>query len=187
MAYVLFRYLPERGVYSTETALLWIPLFLLIMIRGQMEQREYYSQKRFRVETAQGNFYDRFEGRAMILQDFLRYVENLRSSELVVMPEGLTLNYFSQKRNPLSFHTFTPPETAYPEIEQRIINEMEKFRPELVAINNRTVKEFGFTAFGVDYNRQLIAYLQKHYFLVRTWDAPSFQLVLLRRRAEIDP
>ncbi len=182
MAYVLFRYLPERGIYSTETALLWIPLFLLIIIRGQMEQREYYSLKRFRVETAQGSFYDRFEGRAMIIQDFLRYVKNSRSSELVVMPEGLTLNYFSQTRNPLSFHTFTPPETARPQIEQRILEEMEKFRPELVAINNRTVQEFGFTAFGVDYNRRLIAYLQQNYVVLRIWESPSFRLTLLLRR-----
>ena len=33
IAYFLFRYLPERGVYSSQTAMLWIPMFLLIMTR----------------------------------------------------------------------------------------------------------------------------------------------------------
>lgn len=184
IAYVLFRYLPERGVYSAETSLLWIPMFLLMMIQGQVEQSEYYSLKRFKVETAQGDFYDRFEGRATIIQNFLGFMKKLPRSELVVLPEGLTLNYFSRIRSPLSFHTFTPAETAYPDIERKIIEEMERFQPEFIAINNRSVKEFGFEGFGVDYNRELLAYLQKHYLLLRLWDSPSFKPALLHRAKE---
>lgn len=184
IAYVLFRYLPERGVYSRQTAILWIPVFLLIMIRGQIEQAEWYSLKVYPVETARGRFYDVSRDRATIIQDFLRYLEKSRYSGLVVMPEGLALNYFSRIENPLSFHTFTPIETANPEIEQRILQELGQFQPPLIAINNRNVLEFGRQAFGVDYNRRLIAYMQKHYFLLRIWDSPSFKLALLRRARE---
>ena len=70
------------------------------------------------------------------------------------------------------------------EVERRILEELERFQPELIAINDRDVTEFGRQAFGVDYNRRLIAYLQKHYFLLRIWDSPSFKLALLRRPGE---
>ena len=184
ITYVLFRYLPERGVYSSQIALLWIPLFVLLMIRGQMEQARYYTLRSYPIDTIQGRFYDSLGSRAAIIQDFLRYLAKSHYSGLVVMPEGLTLNYLSRVKNPLSFNTFTPPETADPGIEQRIIEEMEKSKPELVAINNRNVMEFGYKGFGVDYDLRLIAYLQKHYFLLRTWDSPSFKLALLHRARE---
>ena len=184
IAYFLFRYLPERGVYSSQTAMLWIPMFLLIMTRGQIEQAEKYSLKAYPIKTAQGRFYDTSRDRATTIQDLLHYLEKSRYSGLVVMPEGLTLNYFSGIGSPLSFHTFTPIETANPEVERRILEELERFQPELIAINDRDVTEFGRQAFGVDYNRRLIAYLQKHYFLLRIWDSPSFKLALLRRPGE---
>ncbi len=183
IVYVFFRFLPERRVYSSPMALLWMPLFLLIMIRGQLDQVTHYSLKRYRVDTALGSYYDHFDARAAIIQRFLRYLDPPRHSGLVVMPEGVTLNYFSRIPSPISFHTFTPPETADAKIEQRIIEEIERSKPELVAINNRPVREYGSDGFGVDYDQRLLAYLEENYLPLRQWESPTFKLALLQRRA----
>jgi hypothetical protein len=181
IVYVLFEYLPRRRVYSAQAALLWIPIFLLIMIRGQIGQGRYYATKIYPITTARGSFYDSSKERASILQDLLDYLGNSNVSSLVVIPEGLTLNYFSGIPNPLSFHTFTPVETASAKTEQQIIEELEKFRPELVILNNRDVREFGYQGFGVDYNQNVMVYLQKHYNLERSWNSSTFRLILLKR------
>lgn len=184
IAYVLFRYLPERGVYSPRAAMLWLPMFGLLMIRGHTELIHYHTSRTHRVDSARGTFYDSSKDRAFIIGNFLQYLEKSNHSELVVMPEGLTLNYLAKTPNPLSFHTFTPPETASSKIEQRILDEMDRLKPELVAITSRGVTEFGYKGFGVDYATSLTAYLKRNYVLLQLSDSPSFKLALLRRARE---
>lgn len=188
ITYVLFKYLPERRIYSGQAAMLWLPVFLLLMIRGQIDLVNYYSTRTHRIDTVRGSFYDSSATRAGIIQDLLRHTETQKHTGLVVMPEGLVWNYLAKISNPLSFHTFTPAETASREIEQRIIEELKSRRPELIAINNRSVGEFGYRGFGIDYNQRVVAYVEKHYLAVQVWKAPDFELTLLKlgpRRADL--
>ena len=97
---------------------------------------------------------------------------------LAVFPEGITINYLTRTTTPLSFHTFTPPETADPRVEDEILREIQKHPPDRIAIVNRNVREYGSRGFGVDYDRRLMAWIDAHYAVERRWPT----LIDLRRR-----
>lgn len=179
IAYMLFEWLPSRGAYSRALAALWLPLVLLISIRALLDQRVRWSLKEFPVQTLRGTLYDANRDRARILGELLPQLEHAQS--LAVLPEGVTLNYFARVPTTLSFHTFTPPETADPATEAQVLAEMQRRPPEYVAIVSRNVQEFGFRGFGVDYDQRLYAYIQQTYRVERAWRERRFQIVLLRR------
>src|SRR5205085_3640338 len=121
IAYLLFEYLPSRGVYTKRAAMLWLVPIVVICGRELFKQHLAYAEKRFVVTTQRGNFYDHNADRAAALNAFLA---SSPRGTLVVIPEGVTLNYLTGLRTPLTFHTFTPVETASPLVEQKIIDEL---------------------------------------------------------------
>jgi hypothetical protein len=185
IAYVLFSWLPERGAYGNRTALLWLPIFALTAYAGLAEQRTLYRAKQYEVATSRGTFKDHNPRRAAVLRELLDQLRTHPAASLVVIPEGLTLNYFAGIRNPMLFQMFTPVEAASEETERRIIAEFERTEPELVAIVPRDVREFGYTAWGVDYHVELRRYLEGHYRIERRWTDVRFPLLLLRRGESI--
>ncbi|MCU1350356.1 MAG: 4-amino-4-deoxy-L-arabinose transferase and related glycosyltransferase of family, partial [Acidobacteria bacterium] len=183
IAYVLVEWLPSRGVYSRRLAGVWLLPIALLAGRTALAQIEAWDVKQHRVVTLRGTFYDASPDRAAILNDALPLLATSRS--LVVMPEGLTLNYFAGVPNPLSFYIFTPPEidtTA----ERAIVAELRSRKPERIALVTRSVAEFGSRGFGIDYGRQIVATLREQYEIEREWHAPRFALVVLRIRRHLD-
>ncbi len=177
IVYTLFEWLPARGAYSREVAMLWLPLVLLIAVRSLLDQRMRWSLKEFPVATSRGTFYDANPDRARVLAELLPRLAGARS--LVVIPEGLTINYFARVPTPLTFHTFTPPETADPAVESRILAELQRHPPEFVALVTRDVREFGYRGFGIDYDQRLQAYLRRSDRVERQWRAQRFHVILL--------
>jgi hypothetical protein len=175
IAYVLFAELPLHGVRSA----LWLPLLAAFCVRDLVLQHQRYALKAFPIESARGVFLDANRDRAKVLNELIRTV---RAGTLAVMPEGITLNYLTKTTTSLTFQTFTPPETADPGIESAVIGELERRPPDRVAIVSRDVQEYGYYAFGLDYDRRLAAYLFAHYEVERRWSTPRFDAVLLARR-----
>ena len=133
----------------------------------------------FPIVSSRGVFLDANPDRAKVLNEFIRTV---RSGTLAVMPEGITLNYLTRTKTPLTFQTFTPPETADWGIESVVITELEKRPPDRVAIVSRDVQEYGYYAFGLDYDRRLAMYLFAHYDVQRRWSMQRFDAILLASR-----
>lgn len=181
IVYVLFEYLPGRSVYSRRSALLWLPLVLVIGFRNLDEQRTVYENKRHSIETRRGVLRDYSADRARVLGDFLRYAEASRISELVVMPEGLTINYLASVETPLRFHTFTAAEMPDQAIERRIVEELDRVRPTHIALTTQEVAAFGNRRFGMDYGVLLLDYARENYVLEREWRTSTFSIFLLRR------
>jgi hypothetical protein len=182
MTYVLFGELPRRGAYSRATALLWIPLFAVIAVKGLWQQHERYAVKRFPIVSMRGTFFDHNPVRAAVLNDFVALVPSLHAKSLVVMPEGITLNYLTGVPTPLSFHTFTPPETGAPAAESLLLRELDERRPQFVAVVTRDVSEYGSHGFGVDYDQKVLESIRTHYVVRRVWPERGFQAVLLERK-----
>jgi len=178
IVYVLFEYLPSRGAYAREAAILWLVVIAIDCGREIWTQRERYAAKSDKIVTMRGTFYDANHDRAWVLTHALPY---LRGESLVVLPEGITLNYLADTPTTLTVHTFTPVETAYPAIENEILGEMVKNAPRHIAIVSRDVREYGSRGFGVDYDQRLAAWIRENYELEREWHEPRFALVLLRK------
>jgi hypothetical protein len=157
----------------------WLPLIVLLCGRDLVDQHQRFAAKQFPIVSSRGTFFDWNEDRARILTDLIARVHG---GTLAVMPEGITINYLTATRTPLTFHTFTPVETAYPEVEEQILRELAARPPDRVAIVARDVREFGYHGFGVDYNQRVAAWLRARYAVEQRWSAPRFYALLLRRQ-----
>jgi hypothetical protein len=182
IAYVLFEWLPDRGVYSRRASLLWLVLVVAIGAQFLFVEQRLLATKTFAVRTPRGTFFDSNPDRAAAVGELIEYLHTANAKALVVAPEGLALNYLSGVNTPIAFHTFTPAETADPEIEQRIVDELAAAKPERIAIMTRNVSDFGFRGFGVDYNQRVAALIRERYAPERAWKGAAFELLLLRRR-----
>ena len=173
-AYTLMCYIPLRNAI----ALLWVVPFAANAAGGLWEQHERYALKSYPIVSTRGTFYDWNADRARTLNALIATVRN---GTLVVLPEGITVNYLTRTRTPLTFHTFTPVETADAAVENTILRELIAHPPDRVALVTRDVREYGSRGFGADYGRGIMELLHARYRVEREWHAEHFDAVLLRR------
>ena len=178
IACVLFRELPSL-LKSPHAALFWLPLVILISARDLIEQRGRFAVKAFPIHSARGTFLDWNSDRASVLNAFMA---GLPPGTMSVMPEGITLNYLTRTTTPLTYHTFTPVETADPRVESEILRELAQRKPQRVAIVRRDVAEYGYRGFGEDYELRVAQFLRLNYRIEAQWREPKFFLMVLRRR-----
>ena len=178
IVYALFEYLPARGAYPREVAMLWLIPIAIFCGRDVWNQQLLYARKTEPIATMRGTFYDASHDRAWVLTHALQY---MRGQSLVIIPEGITLNYLVDTPTTLTYHTFTPVETAYPSVEDDILREIARRPPQRIAIVTRDVREFGARGFGFDYDLRLAAWIRAHYEMEREWHEPAFACVILRR------
>ena len=182
IAYTLIEWLPLRGVYSQRSARLAVVPLVVIAAQLVIAENWLLAGKTFPVRSDRGVFYDANGGRAALLDAFIERMRVIHPRSLVVVPEGLTLNYLTRIKTPLSFHTFTPVEAAGPEIEAQIIEDLTAHPPEYITVVSRAVTDFGYRGFGLDYDRKLAAVINQRYRVYERWRLPSFELILLRAR-----
>jgi hypothetical protein len=127
--------------------------------------------------TPRGTFYDVNADRARILTSVVGAVQG---GTLAVIPEGITINYLADVPATLTFHTFTPVEVDAPTVEDEIVRELTAHPPDRVLMVSRDLREYGATAFGVDYDMRAGALLRSKYRVERIWRGQRFQAVLLQ-------
>jgi hypothetical protein len=173
-AYTLFCYIPRRNAM----VFLWLVPFAANAVGDLWLQHERYALKAFPIVSSRGMFYDANADRARILNALIAEVHD---GTLAVMPEGLTINYLTNTPTTLSFHTFTPVETADPVIESAIVRELTAHPPDRVALVTRDVREYGSRGFGVDYGLGITTFLHSRYRVEHVWHGMRFDALLLRR------
>ncbi len=177
VAYVLFAWLPERRLYSRRLALLWIPVVVVLAGRGLLMGRAHYAEAS-PVATARGTYRDVVPERGRAIQGLLGHLAAAPPRSLVVLPEGLAINYLARVPSPIPFHTFTPVEIAGE--EDAVVAALARRPPEAVAIVSRDMREFGSRGFGVDYGQPIVRWLAAGYRLEATWGEPPWRVALFR-------
>jgi hypothetical protein len=107
----------------------------------------------------------------------LTYIEARTQPDdpVAAVPEGTSLDFLSGRRNPLREEIVTPgflDESG----EARAIEALDRSRTRLVLIVNRATREFGAEAFGRDYCRSLMQWIDEHYTLCATFGAQDPRL-----------
>jgi hypothetical protein len=85
---------------------------------------------------------------------------------LVVLPEGVMLNYLLRAPNPTPYVNFMPPELAIFG-EERILAALQRDAPDVVALVHKDTSEYGVPFFGRDYGEALDRWVRSHYRPVR--------------------
>jgi hypothetical protein len=83
-------------------------------------------------------------------------------STVVVVPEGVMINYLARRRNPTPFLTFLPPDLILFG-EERMLESFEHDPPDYVVRVCRNTSEYGARSFGFDYGRALDAWIRRNY------------------------
>lgn len=105
---------------------------------------------------------------------------------LLVLPEGVMINYLARRRNPTPYLNFMPPELLLFG-EEPIRQAFQLDPPDYVALVHKSTREYGLPFFGVDYGRSLRAFVDGQYRLIsRIGDVPltpdaSFGITLHQR------
>jgi hypothetical protein len=105
-----------------------------------------------------------------------------RGATLLALPEGLSLNYWSRRRNPCRYWLFLPTELEAAGGEAVVLEELRAHPPDFVALVDRPHHEFGVGRFGIDRRngRRIGDWVRAHYRRVEAVGRP--RVTLLRRR-----
>jgi hypothetical protein len=101
-------------------------------------------------------------GRA--INDAIAFVnrETSPGEPIAVMPEGTSINFFTDRPNPLREEITTPGYLNH-ESEERAIRQLEESNTRFVFVANRATSEFGAEAFGKDYCKSLMSWIEQNF------------------------
>lgn len=106
---------------------------------------------------------------------------------LVVLPEGITINYFSRRKSSVVYTNYMPIEFAMFG-EEQILKSLKASPPDFVMLVDRDTTEYGSVFGAADYGAEVLAWVGANYTEVRTFGTPVarggvFGIRMLQRRA----
>lgn len=126
--------------------------------------------------------------RARLTQTLTRWIDRQLPPEatLLVLPEGVIVNYLTRHINPTRHLNFLPPELAVFG-EREILEDLEANPPDFVVLVHRDTEEYGLPLFGTDYGRSLFEWAHDRYVRVfQLGSEPLHPRTLRKRRSGWD-
>ncbi len=107
-----------------------------------------------------------------------RALEQLSGDEgdLVVLPEGVMLNFLLRRPNPTRYINFMPPELMIFG-ESRILDGLASSPPDSIVLVHKDTSEYGVPFFGRDYGVALMDWVREHYRPAVRIGRPPFRRV----------
>ena len=129
-----------------------------------------------RKTTVVGEGRDAFRAdlRGGFVNETLAVVGGSGANSMLVLPEGVMLNYLARIPNPTPYINFMPPE----EIlfgEDRWLGALESTPPQVLCVVHKDTSEYGFPLFGQDYARGLGAWMGANYREITTLGQPPLR------------
>lgn len=81
---------------------------------------------------------------------------------VLVLPEGIMINYLARRRAPTRYINFMPPE-VFLFGEEAILAALQADPPAGVILVHKDTSEYGFPLFGRDYGRAIMRWTREHY------------------------
>jgi hypothetical protein len=137
----------------------------------------------------------RFSTRPRVIEQTLRSLREImpEGSTLLVLPQGVIVNYWLRARNPTPYTIFVPAQIPAYGGEQAILATLRARPPDFVALIHRPHAEYGVGPFGVDprNGRRIMDWVRSDYERVKRIGAEPFTegrfgAVILRRRGAGD-
>jgi hypothetical protein len=163
-------------------------LLVVIVIPHFRVMYKVISVKRFPVGQPPNQFLD-FEHRAAAVNEMLSIIKtNIKEHEtLAVWPEGVALNFLTQRANPTRFLSLMP-SNLLRQGEDEILSSYATHPPDFILLVDRHDAEFGAGRFGQGFARNLMTWLRRNYVEMRVVggrlfnEENKFGMLLLQRR-----
>ncbi len=91
-------------------------------------------------------------------------------STFVMMPEGLMVNFLTERKANNRFYSLTP--NFVEAFEDKVIQDLMLKEPEYIFITNQDTNDYGFTFFGKDYALGIYDYVQNNYDFLQKIEEP---------------
>lgn len=106
---------------------------------------------------------------------------------LLVVPEGVMVNYLTRRENPTPYINFMPPELILFD-ERQMVASFRANPPDYVLIVHKDISQYGYEPafFGRDYGRRIFTWIESNYRVVSSMGAARlrdarFGMVLMQR------
>jgi hypothetical protein len=161
--YLWLVYLPRLARFPARAAarrIAWAVLLTLTVGVATTVVRRYRSRYTFPLRTPRGTMVVRSD-QGEAFEGAMRFIETRSApgDPVAVLPEGTSLLFFTDRRNPFNEEIVTPGLLD----EGRSIRRLEETGTRLVLIANRPTVEFGADVWGRDYQLRLADWIEKHY------------------------
>lgn len=171
------RWIASRGGTAAVARAGLLPVLLAFALAHLSATSKQLAAKREQVGSGSDAF--RADARAQAVTAALDWIashsaEGGRRPTVLVVPEGVTINYLARSENPTPFVNFMPPELMLFG-EARMLEALERRPPDVVVITHKPTHEYGFPWFGRSYARSLGTWLDTRYRLVQIFGDPPLQ------------
>ena len=166
--YLLFELLPEYIPYLQKDLYKKLVCITLILY-GFTFTLAYLSlanKKIYKIDSSRGIFYT--TSCAKIINSAISYIkENTKETDTVlVMDEGLIINYFADRRTNLKYYALIP-HMVDTYGEEKIISDLSQNPPDYVIITNNMYPFIGY--FGINYAQKILQYVFDNYDYVQSY------------------
>ena len=195
------------ALVSVAAALDWIPsliarlggsatvvrvAFLALLLLAGSQVLRSFDETLTRKTYAVGGGPDliRTDGRANFINPLLEEIKRRLGPDdtLLVLPEGVMVNYLARRINPTRYINFMPPELMMFG-EENMVAAFRSHPPDYVVLVHKDTREYELPYFGQDYGQKIYSWVMAYYSPVKGWGDLPFQarfgiLLLKRERME---
>lgn len=125
-----------------------------------------YKTNNYLLETDKGRIYV-VKQWGTALNKLTNYIkaEIPAESSFMMMPEGLMINFLTDRKGNSWFYSLTP--NFVEAFENKIIRDMQVKKPDYIFITNQNTNDYGFRSFGEDYGKSIYNYVKDNYEFVQ--------------------
>jgi hypothetical protein len=146
--------------------------FLLILIPSWDISLWMYNNKDLRVTSPQGNLFCWRSQQSIFFWQAVDYLakNTPQESSVVVFPEGVSINFFTNRQMPLKYYSFLPQDIKIYG-EDNLIVQLRQAKVDYIVIQSRDTMEYGYAGFGFDYAERILLFIKENYQQVRQFGA----------------
>jgi hypothetical protein len=159
-----FKTCAETKEYYRFSLLIFFVIFAFACVRHSYLN---YKEKKFISVTERGTVISFDDEITRNFWDVVSYLKNTPvGSSVAVFPQGVGLNFFSERDNPLKYFDFLPL-GIHMIGEKEMLKQIIDFRIDYIVIVSRDTSEFGYASFGIDYAKDIYSWITANYRLVK--------------------
>jgi hypothetical protein len=139
-------------------------LFIFMIIIYWKESSSNYKSHKIPIITSRGTIYCKNNVLTDHFFDTANYLKGhtALNSTVAVLPEGVGINFFTDRATPLRHHSFMPQDIGIFG-EEKIISEIKSAKIDYIVILSRDTSECGPASFGVDYGQKIKKWIDTNY------------------------
>lgn len=165
--YLLSRFLPvppSDSIWRGASVLLCCGLIAITLMYYAVHRRTWL------ISSSRGSMYtDKWTGEAFSqVLAFLSEAKS-RSERFVVLPEEAAFYYFTGTLAPSRWYVLVPGILPPGEPTLAYLADLDRAHIKYVVLSDRATPEYGAAIFGADYNREIYAWLQQNFKIIRKY------------------